>query len=130
MKQPDLMWLVWAVALMVVQMLVAATGAFLQVGLAKLVGNRDDMPKITGWGGRACRAHMNMLENIALFAPLVLVAVVAGKTNDMTLLGAQLFLWARVAYAVIYVAGITWVRTLVWFASVVGLILIFAQLVK
>jgi len=128
--KPELMLLVWAVVLMFVQMLVAVTGAYLQVGLTKLVGNRDDMPKIAGWGGRAERAHLNMVENIALFAPLVLIAVFAGKANAMTLLGAQIFLWARVAYVVIYVAGIVWLRTVVWFVSMIGLIIIFAQLVK
>ena len=128
--KPELMLLVWAVVLMFVQMLVAVTGAYLQVGLTKLVGNRDDMPKIAGWGGRAERAHLNMVENIALFAPLVLIAVFAGKANAMMLLGAQIFLWSRVAYAVIYVAGIVWLRTIAWFVSVIGLIIIFAQLVK
>ena len=128
--KPELMLLVWVVVLMFAQMLVATSGAYLQVGLAKLAGNRDNMPAIAGWGGRAQRAHLNMLENIALFAPLVLIAVFVGKTNDMTLLGAQIFLWARVAYAVIYVAGIIWLRTLVWFVSVIGLILICVQLVK
>ncbi len=128
--KPELMLLVWVLVLMFAQMLVAATGAYMQVGLMRLVGNRDDLPKIAGWGGRASRAHLNMLENIALFAPLVLVAIVAGKTNAMTLLGAQIFLWARGAYAVIYVAGIIWLRTLAWVVSVIGLILIFAQLVK
>jgi len=58
------------------------------------------------------------------------VAVVAGKTNDMTLLGAQLFFWARLAYAAIYIAGIIWVRTLAWVVSMAGLIVIFAQIVK
>jgi uncharacterized MAPEG superfamily protein len=38
-------------------------------------------------------------------------------------------LWARVAYAVIYVIGIPWLRTAVWFASVIGLVMIFSQLV-
>jgi uncharacterized MAPEG superfamily protein len=128
--KPELMLLVWAVVLMFVQMLVAATGMYMQVGLTKMASNRDDMPKMAGWAGRAERAHLNMLENIALFAPLVLIVILVGKTNAMTLLGAQIFVWARVAYAVIYVAGITWVRTLAWAVSVVGLILIFAQLVK
>ena len=68
--------------------------------------------------------------SVVLTVVQMLVAVVAGKTNDMTLLGAQLFFWARLAYAAIYVAGIIWVRTLAWLISVVGLILIFAQLVK
>ncbi len=92
--KPELNLLVWSVVLTVVQMLVAAQAAFNKVGLKGLVGNREGLPEITGWGGRAARAHYNMLENLVLFASLVLVAVVAGKTNDMTLLGAQLFFWA------------------------------------
>jgi len=128
--KPELTLLVWAVALTVVQMLAAVQGAFNQVGLPRLAGNREGMPEITGWGGRAARAHRNMLESLVLFAVLVLVAVAAGKTNDMTLLGAQIFFWARVAYAVIFVAGIFWLRTLLWFVSIAGLIVIFAQLVK
>jgi uncharacterized MAPEG superfamily protein len=122
--------LVLATALTAVQMLVAVIGALGQVGLMKLVGNREGMPEITGWAGRAERAHLNMLQNLVLFAALVLVAVATGKTNDMTLLGAQIFLWSRVAYAIIYVAGLPWLRTLSWAASVVGLVIIFAQLVK
>jgi uncharacterized MAPEG superfamily protein len=128
--KPELNLLVWAVALTVAQMLVAAQAAFNKVGLMALVGNREGMPELTGWGGRATRAHYNMLENLVLFASLVVVAVVAGKTNDMTLLGAQLFIWARLAYAVIYVAGIIWLRTAAWAVSMAGLIVIFAQLVK
>jgi uncharacterized MAPEG superfamily protein len=126
----ELTLLVWAAALAVVQVLVAVMGAFNQVGLMKLVGNREDMPKLLGWAGRAERAHLNMALNLGLFAVLVLVAVAAGKTNAMTLLGAQLFFWSRVAYAIIYVAGITWLRTLSWLVSVIGLLLIFLQLVK
>jgi uncharacterized MAPEG superfamily protein len=126
--KPELMWLLWAVALTVVQMLIAVTGATLQVGLPRLAGNRDGMPPLTGWVGRAERAHFNMLESLVLFAALVLIAVAAGKTNPTTLLGAQLFVWARLAYAAIYLAGIPWLRTGVWFVSVIGLVLIFCQL--
>ena len=127
--KPELMLLVWAVALTLVQAVVAAQGAFAQVGLFTLAGNREGMQEIKGWGGRAARAHRNMLENLVLFAALVLVAVAAGKINDMTLLGAQMFLWARVAYAVVYVAGIPWLRTAIWGVSVAGLVMIFLQLI-
>ena len=126
--KPELIWLVWALALTFVQMLVAATGATLQVGLPMLAGNRDAVPAFGGWVGRAQRAHRNMLESLVLFAALVLIAVLINKTNSTTLLGAQLFFWARLAYAVVYVAGIPWLRTVVWFVSVIGLILIFVQL--
>ena len=127
--KPELMLLVWCVALAVVQMLIAVNGSMLQVGLPALAGNHEPFPDISGWAGRAVRAHRNMLENLPLFAALVLVAVAAAKTNDMTLLGAQLFFWGRLAYALVYVAGVPWLRTGVWFVSVVGLVLIFLQLI-
>jgi uncharacterized MAPEG superfamily protein len=127
--KPELSLLAWSVLLAFVQMLAAVQGAMGQVGLMPLFGNREGMPEIKGWGGRAARAHRNMIENLVLFAALVLAAVVAGKTNNMTLLGAQLFLWARVAYAGIYLAGIPYLRTAAWAVSVIGLALIFLQLV-
>ena len=125
--KPELMLLVWALLLTFVQMLIAVSGATLQVGLPALAGNREGLAPCTGWAGRAARAHHNMLENLVLFASLVLVAALAGKTNATTLLGAQLFFWARLAHAVVYLAGIPWLRTALWLVSVVGLVLIFSQ---
>jgi uncharacterized MAPEG superfamily protein len=70
-----------------------------------------------------------MLESLVLFAGLVLVAHVTNRNNALTALGAQLFFWARLAHAVVYTAGIPWLRTGVWAVSIVGLLLIFLQLV-
>jgi len=126
--KPELMLLAWAVVLTLAQMLVAATGSAAQYGVMPLFGNREGLPPLAGWAGRAQRAHRNMLENLVLFAVLVLVSVVSQKTNSTTLLGAQLFLWARLAYAVIYLAGIPYLRTAAWLVSIVGLVLIFLQL--
>jgi len=127
--KPELTWLIWSVVLAFAQALVAVQGAMMQVGLPMLAGNREGMPEITGWAGRAARAHRNMLENLVLFAVLVLVAVAAGKTDATTLLGAQIFFWARLVYAGVYLAGIPWLRTGVWAVSVVGMLLIFLQLI-
>src|SRR5690242_4985047 len=126
---PEMMYLVWSVALTFILALIAVNGAMLQVGLPKLAGNREHMPEITGWAGRAVRAHRNMLESLVLFAVLVLVAQIANVHSAMTLLGAQLFFWGRVAHAVIYIAGIAWARTVAWAVSVAGLILLFVAVV-
>jgi uncharacterized MAPEG superfamily protein len=126
--KPEIVWLMWALVLTFVQMLVAVGGATLQVGLPALAGNREALPAFGGWVGRAQRAHHNMLESLVLFAALVLIAVVTNKTNAATLLGAQLFFWARLVYAFVYVTGIPWLRTAVWLVSMIGLIVIFVQL--
>jgi uncharacterized MAPEG superfamily protein len=125
----DLTLLVWATALTLVQCVIAVLGAMLQVGLPALAGNRENLPPITGWAGRAARAHRNMLESLVLFVALVLVAQAAGKANATTALGSQLFFWARLVYVPVYLIGIPWARTGVWGVSVIGLVLIFLQLV-
>jgi uncharacterized MAPEG superfamily protein len=127
--KPELTLLIWSVVLMFAQMLIAVQGATMQVGLMTLAQNREKLPELTGWAGRAARAHRNMMENLVLFAALVLVAVMADKTNNMTLLGAQIFFWARLVYAGVYIAGIPWLRTGVWTVSVIGLVMIFLQLI-
>jgi len=124
----ELKMLVWSSALALAQMIVALLAAIRQVGLVPLAGNRENLPSLEGVAARARRAQQNMLENLAVFAALVLVAQLAGKTNSATALGAQMFFWARLAYAPVYVVGIPWLRTALWAVSFVGMLRILQQL--
>lgn len=117
----ELKMLLWSALLCFAQVVIAVLTAQGQVGLVALAGNRANLPPLTGIAQRAQRAHLNMLESLALFAILVLVAVIGGRTNEMTALGAQIFLWARLAYAIVYLIGIPWVRTGVWVVSLAGM---------
>lgn len=126
--KPELMYLSWSVLLSIVHMLIAVTALFLHSGLMVTAGNRANLPELPGWGGRSVRANANMSQNLVLFAAVVLAVVVTGTTNNMTLLGAQLFFFARVAYAVCYIGGIIWLRTASWLVSIAGVLLILLQL--
>jgi uncharacterized MAPEG superfamily protein len=119
-----LFYLLLSVILCFAQMLIAACGANTRVGLPTLAGNREGLPEMTGWAGRARRAHLNMIENLVLFTALVLITAISGKANATTAMGALIFFWARLAYAVIYLIGIPWLRTLAWAVSVIGMVMI------
>ena len=97
-------------------------------GLAWGFGNRDSAFQVPTWIERARRAHMNMVENLAVFASLVLVAHVAGKADATTALGAQIFFVARVAHAGIYIVGIPYARTLAFGLAAFGEILILTRI--
>jgi uncharacterized MAPEG superfamily protein len=125
----ELAYLVWSAALAVILVVIAVLAATQQVGLMPLIGNREGLPELTGLAGRAQRAHRNLLESLVLFAILVLAAQAAGRTNSITALGAAIFFWARIAHAVLYLAGIPWLRTAAWLVSIVGLFMIFWQLI-
>ena len=126
---PDLHYLVWAAALTLFQAIFAGQAAQRQVGFAAMAGTRENLPPITGWADRAGRAHRNMLENLPLFAALVLVARVSGHANGWTALGSATFFWARLIYVPIYVLGVPMVRSVVFMISVIGLGMIFLQVV-
>ena len=97
-------------------------------GVEWAFGNRDRDLDVPAYAARAQRAHGNLTENLAGFAILVLVAHVAGKANHLTALGAEMFFAARVAHLLVYTAGITMVRTAVFFLGTAGEILILSQL--
>ena len=99
-------------------------------GLMLAMGNRDDLPPATPLAGRACRAAANTFENLVFFVALALAAQLAGVgANERVLLGAQVFLWARLVYLAVYLAGIPFLRTGVWTVSIVGLGMMVAGMV-
>ena len=92
-------------------------------------GNRDGTPPPVGvHAGRAERASRNFLETFPFFAAALVCAIAIDRTGDRTVLGAQLYFWARLAYLPIYVIGIPYVRSLVWAVSLAGLLMIVSDL--
>src|SRR3954466_5788364 len=85
------------------------------------LGARDNPPPQTTVGGRADRALANMQEALPVFLALALMNMIVGSAA-LAVTGATVFLVARVLYVPAYMAGITGMRTLVWAASVVGLV--------
>ena len=96
-----------------------------QTGNAWSVGPRDEPRTPTGLAGRAERAYRNLLEVLPVFAIGVLVLHAAGASTWVSTLGAQLFLAARIAYVPAYLAGWPWVRSLIWNASMVGVVMVY-----
>ena len=126
----DLKMLVWSAVLAVLLSFPYMLGLIGKLGLPTMAGNRENFPQVEGWIGRSMRAHRNLLESLAPFAALVLVAHVSGKANATTALGAQIFFWARVAHAGFYIGGFPWVRTGAFAVSLVGMALILLQLLR
>lgn len=124
----ELTMLLWASILYIAQILVAALAADIHNGLAWGLGNRDQIPTVPGWGGRAQRAHVNMAESLLPFACLVLIAYSSGRMGDLSSLGAQIFIASRLAHALFYIAGIKVLRSLAYFGGLAGMVMIIIQI--
>ncbi|WP_024869688.1 MAPEG family protein [Pseudoxanthomonas suwonensis] len=127
----ELEFLAWAVVLGIAQLLLAATLATARRGLKWNASARDGTPPpLEGAAGRAERAFRNLLETFPFFAAAVLGVVAAGRTGHGTALGVQLYLWARLLYVPLYLAGIPYLRSAVWAVSMLGLVMVLWPLLR
>ena len=81
-------------------------------GLMDAVGYPENPKPQSPWAVRLMRAHDNAVENLVVFAALVLVANAAGVSNSVVAGAAVVYFWARVVHAAAYTFGVPWVRTL------------------
>ena len=127
----DLWMLVWSAVLCVSIPVPGVTVLLMMAGgPAWGFGNRDYHFAVAPWIERGRRAHANMVENLVPFACLVLVAHLAGKANATTAFAAELFLVARIVYTFVYLAGIPYLRTLVWGVSLFAQVMILMQILS
>lgn len=62
------------------------------------------------WANRMMRAHQNAVENLVIFAPLVIVLWVAGVSTDMTVSACVTYFVARAVHFVVFTLGIPVLR--------------------
>ena len=81
-------------------------------GLTGAVGYPDDPRPQSPWAQRLMKAHANAIENLVIFATLVLVARALGASGEAVAIAAVVYFWARVVHAVVYTFKVPWIRTL------------------
>ena len=113
----ELKYLTWVVVLTAIMWIPYILNMILVRGLIDAVGYPENPKPLAPWASRMKAAHANAVENLVIFAALVLVAQIAGAINETTAAACAIYFWARVAHFVAYALRIPWVRTL---AFVVG----------
>ncbi len=81
-------------------------------GLIPAVSYPTNPPAQSAWAQRMMKAHGNAVENLVVFAVLVLAAQDLNVSNSATATAAMLYFWARVVHVAAYTFAIPWVRTL------------------
>jgi uncharacterized MAPEG superfamily protein len=82
-------------------------------GLGGAMANpsRNDKPHAE-WATRLMFAHDNAVENLIIFAPLVLILAQLDYSTTWTVYACVVYFWARVAHVIVYSMGVPIFRTL------------------
>jgi uncharacterized MAPEG superfamily protein len=108
----ELVYLVYVAALTAVLWIPYILDRIGKWGLITAVGYPANPPAQSAWAVRLHKAHLNAVENLAVFAALVLAAHALGVSNNAIVTASMVYFWARLVHALAYTFAIPWVRTL------------------
>ena len=125
----ELTSLIWVTALTALLWIPYALNTIAVRGLMDAVGYPADPKPLAGWAQKMKAAHANAVENLVVFAALVLIANAAGVSNETTVLACTVYFWSRVVHLLAYTFAIPWVRTLSFVAGFACQVAIILQLI-
>lgn len=120
--------LVWVIALTALIWVPYIINTIQVRGLSGAVGYPEQPQPLAPWAARLKAAHYNAVENLVLFAPLVLVLNAVGISNDTTVLACSVFFWARLVHVIAYTFAVPWLRTLAFAVGWASIIVLLLQL--
>lgn len=113
----ELSYLVLVTALTAVMWIPYILNVIAVRGIADAVGYPENPKPLAPWAARTKAAHANAVENLVVFAALVLAAHAIGASNSATATACMIYFWARFVHWLAYSLAVPWVRTI---AFVVG----------
>src|SRR3990167_7201582 len=108
----ELVYLTWVTALTGLLWIPYILDRISVWGLSDAVGYPANPKPQSAWATRLMKAHSNAIENLVVFAALVLAAHAAGIGNGATATACVVYFWARVVHVLAYTFAVPWVRTL------------------
>lgn len=108
----ELMYLTWVALFTAVMWMPYALNRIAMGGLFNVLGYPADPVVLSEWANRMKRAHSNAIENLVVFATLVIVVHITGASSELTALACMAYFWARVGHFVVYTFAIPLLRTL------------------
>ena len=127
----ELYWLVLAVAMTGLFWLPYILDRIMVRGLMPTMANPSpsDKPQ-SAWAQRMMAAHTNAVENLVIFAPLVLVTQQLSIATPATAFACALYFWSRLVHVVVYTLGIPVLRTLAFAGGFVAQALLVLAIFK
>jgi len=125
----ELTSLTWVVALSAVMWVPYIINTVMVRGIVDAVGYPDNPKPPAPWAVRMKAAHYNAVENLVVFATLVLILDAASISTETTVTACLAYFWARLVHYLVYTFGIPWLRTLSFAASWLCIVVLIVQVI-
>jgi uncharacterized MAPEG superfamily protein len=127
----ELFWLVLTVAMTGLFWVPYILDRIMARGLMGAMANPSPTDKAQSpWARRTMAAYTNAVENLVIFAPLVLTARALSIATAVTAFACAPYFWSRLAHVVVYTLGIPVLRTLSFACGFVAQVLLVLAIFK
>jgi len=114
----EMYWLVMSVLLTAIMWVPIIINRLLEHGIVHGIMDPDGKTDSdVGWANRLMAAHVNAVENLVVFAPLVIIAHVLGVSTELTVLASSLYFYSRLAHAILFALRTPVLRIVAFLAS-------------
>ena len=129
--KPELFWLTLTVSLTALLWIPYTVNRIFELGVWDTLANPNTtQPPKTQWAGRMIQAHRNAVENLIVFAPLMMMLSLTGGNTATLTHASMLYFFARLAHVVTYTLGIPFFRTVAFLAGFVAQMTLAVALLK
>lgn len=117
----ELYWLVMTILFTALLWLPYILNRLLEQGVFKALWDPEgETATKVGWSRRLMAAHGNAVENLVIFAPLVLIAHALNISTSLTVTAAILYFFSRVAHAILFTFRVPVLRIIAFFGGFIA----------
>jgi uncharacterized MAPEG superfamily protein len=121
MMTTELYWLTLTVLMTALMWLPYIINRMLEQGISFAMWDPQGETKTAViWAERMTRAHKNAVENLIIFAPLVLTLQLTDLSNELTALACIMYFFSRLTHYIVFSLGIPLLRIFAFMTSVVA----------
>ena len=104
-------WLVMSITLTALMWVPYILNRLLEQGIIKGLLDPDGITHSeVGWANRLMASHVNAVENLIVFAPLVIILHILGISTETTVFASGLYFFSRLAHVVLFTFRIPFLR--------------------
>ncbi len=125
----ELYWLTFSILLTAVLWVPYIINRLIEQGFFTALWDPDgEQATKIGWAERLMDAHTNAVENLVIFAPLIIIIQLLNMNNEHTAFAAVLYFFSRLAHAVLFTLRVPVLRIVAFFGSFIAQMILISVL--
>lgn len=128
---PDLKWLTYTVLMTALFWVPYIINRMLENGPLKAVWNpQPDPGPRAAWANRMMKAHENAVENLVIFAPLVLLIHMLGIQSATTTMACVVYFYARLTHYLVFTFAVPVLRVVTFLIGFAAQMVLAVTIIK